>query len=126
MPRRRRLHTSWQSVCEESFVRTKRHRCLDWRVLGRSYELSVLDSAGIWYNGRLVIAREDTLTLRGFEKGRDYPSRYNITPNDTMLRGQVFFMAIGLNADTVEMTSFGDDTLRLPPQMLLFKRRKEQ
>lgn len=38
--------------------------------LGRSYELSVLDSAGIWYNGRLVIAREDTLTLRGFEKGR--------------------------------------------------------
>jgi hypothetical protein len=92
--------------------------------LGRSYELSVLDSSGIWYNGRLIMDREDTLTLRGFEKGRDYPTRYNITPNDTVLQGLVFFWAVGLNADTVEMSCHGDDTLRLPSKMLLFKQRK--
>ncbi|MBN8676968.1 MAG: hypothetical protein J0M29_02010 [Chitinophagales bacterium] len=93
---------------------------------GRSYELSVLDSSGIWYNGRLVIGGEDTIKLRGFEKGRDYPSRYNLTPNDTMLRGQVFFMAIDHNADSVEMTLYSEDTLRIAPKMLLYKRRKEQ
>ena len=93
--------------------------------LGRSYELSVLDSSGIWYNGRLVINRVDTLTLRGFEKGRVYPSRYNLTPKDTLLQGELFFEVMDRNADTVEMTCHSYDTLRLPPKMLLFKKRKE-
>lgn len=38
--------------------------------------LNILSTDGMWYNGELIINGKDTVAIRGFEKGHQYPSTY--------------------------------------------------
>lgn len=42
--------------------------------------LEIDSTNGMWYHGKLVIDSRDTIRIRGFEKGSNYPTTYKI-PN---------------------------------------------
>jgi hypothetical protein len=52
----------------------------------QSLYLAIDSTNGMWYNGKLIIDQRDTLFIRGFEKGRHYPTTYKRT-NATELGG---------------------------------------
>jgi hypothetical protein len=42
----------------------------------QDFYFTIDSTNGMWYHGKLIIDRKDTLLLHGFEKGSSYPTTY--------------------------------------------------
>jgi len=92
-----------------------------------TYKVLVDSTQGVWFIGRLVINDQDTLHLKGFEKGNNHPTevgRANGTDSIEYL-GHVFIWALGRTADSVELKNERDTLAQLPTSIKLHKKAKK-
>lgn len=93
----------------------------------KDYTLIIDNNKNLWFNGRLIINKTDTLYLKGFEKGSNHPTEVFRTIGDSLINpslGSIFIWTRGWNADTVELKNNHDTINFLPIYLNLYKRKK--
>jgi hypothetical protein len=95
----------------------------------KNYSLIVDNADGIWFTGKIIIESQDTLYIKGFEKGSNHPttikhSGTDINNNTSM--GHFFIWTQGYTADTVRINNKHDSIPQLPIELILFKTQKSK
>jgi hypothetical protein len=92
----------------------------------KNYLLKIDQADGIWFTGKIIIDDQDTLYLKGFEKGNNHPTtvkEYALdTINNTEL-GLIFIWASDM-ADSLRIENKHDSIPQLPALLILFKKQK--
>lgn len=88
-----------------------------------SYRLKIDTSNEIWFTAHLTINENDTLILRGFEKGNNHPTQVvKIDNGDTTRIGSFFIWTRGWEADTVEVVNDWETIPKLPKSIMMMKK----
>ena len=93
----------------------------------KNYLLTVDNADGIWFTGKIIIDSQDTLYLKGFEKGSNHPTSVKQSADDSINNtslGHIFIWTKGYTADTVRIDNKHDSIPQLPFQLILFKTKK--
>lgn len=94
----------------------------------KQYVLTIDSSTGIWFKGKIIIDIQDTLYLKGFEKGSNHPTAVFKSKLDLLKQnsvGHIFIWTKGLTADTVKLNNGRDSIPQLPISLNLFKTKKK-
>ena len=94
----------------------------------KNYVLTIDNAEDIWFTGKIIIDFQDTLFLKGFEKGSNHPTTVKEYRNDSINSkslGQIFIWTRGYKADSVEIKNNGQKSIpQLPAKLVLIKTRK--
>ena len=91
----------------------------------KNYLLTVDNAEGIWFTGKIIIDSQDTLYLKGFEKGNNHSTTVKQSADDSINNtslGHIFIWTQGYTADTVRIDNKRDSIPQLPIQLVLFKK----
>ena len=92
----------------------------------KNYLLKIDQSDGIWFTGKIIIDAQDTLYLKGFEKGNNHPTTVKKYADDSINNTELGFIFIWTSdkADSIRIENKHDSIPQLPAQLILFKRQK--
>ena len=94
----------------------------------KNYVLTIDNADGIWFTGKIIIDFQDTLFLKGFEKGSNHPTTVMEFRNDSINSnslGQIFIWTTGYKADSVEIKNDRQKSIpQLPAKLVLIKTHK--
>jgi hypothetical protein len=93
----------------------------------KSYLLTIDNADGIWFAGKIIIDSQDTLYLKGFEKGSNHPTTVTQSADDSINNaslGLIFIWTKGYMAETIRMDNKHDSIPQLPIQLILLKTQK--
>ena len=92
----------------------------------KSYLLKIDQADGIWFTGKIIINAQDTLYLKGFEKGNNHPTTVKKYADDSINNTELGFIFIWTSdkADSLKIENKHDSIPQLPAQLILFKKQK--
>jgi hypothetical protein len=92
----------------------------------KNYLLKIDQTDGKWFTGKIIIDAQDTLYLKGFEKGNNHPTTVKEYATDSIHCTELGFIFIWTSdkADSLRIENKHDSIPQLPAQLILFKRQK--